>query len=364
MHPCSARSDGLQALLQRGFRGQPLGALSPDPEDRQVMPAPKVSEAEFISTWRTCGNSPTLVARRLGLAEANVYHRRANLAKRGIVLPTTKLTPSNRRGTNGYGHSDWSTDAPAYKPRINATLRDGYCIIFSDSHFWPGIRSLAFEGLLLVLKELKPKIVISNGDAFDGASISRHDPLGWQRTPKVIEELDATKGFLDEVVRASPKAQHIFTAGNHDSRFDRRLAAEVGEFEDVPGMHLQDHLKAWQFCYGAMVNEDTDPFFVIHAIRGGAYAPRNNVLAAGCTVFTGHLHSQKSIPVTTLLHEWDGIDGGMVADRDGPQFSYVASKPTDWRAGLPSNELTEKAYGTRQTSRATSTANGNGASSS
>ena len=292
----------------------------------------KVSREDFIRIWHECAGSPATMARRLRMTETAIYHRRGALAKQGIVLRTGKN--HNRRGTNGYGHTDWAAEAPAYKSRIDLTLRDGHCVIFSDSHFWPGIRSLAFEGLLLILKDLKPKIVISNGDAFDGASISRHDPLGWQKAPKVIEELDATKGFLGEIERASPKAQHIFTAGNHDSRFDRRLASEISEFEDVPGMRLQDHLKQWDFCYGALVNEDTDPFFVIHAIRGGMYAPRNNVLAAGCTVYTGHLHSQKAIPVTTLFHEWDGVDGGMLADRDGPQFSYVSSRPTDWREGF------------------------------
>ena len=292
----------------------------------------KVSDDGFVKMWGQCAGSPAAVARALGFTESAVYHRRRALANRGIVL-TTHKNHNNKLGTNGYGHADWS-ESQAYKPRIDLTLRDGHCVIFSDSHFWPGIRSLAFEGLLLVLKEMKPKIVISNGDAFDGASISRHDPLGWQKAPKVIEELDATKGFLGEIERASPKAQHIFTAGNHDSRFDRRLASEISEFEDVPGMRLQDHLKQWDFCYGALVNEDTDPFFVIHAIRGGMYAPRNNVLAAGCTVYTGHLHSQKAIPVTTLFHEWDGVDGGMLADRDGPQFSYISSRPTDWREGF------------------------------
>jgi hypothetical protein len=99
-------------------------------------------------------------------------------------------------------------------------------------------------------------------------------------------------------------------------------------------MRLQDHLKGWEMCYSALINEDTDPSYVVHNVRGGTYAPRNNVLAAGCTTFTGHLHSQKSIPVTTLLHEWDGVDCGMVADRDGPQFSYISSRPVDWREGF------------------------------
>jgi len=294
----------------------------------------RIDDNEWDRIWAKCGGNLASICQATGMSMSSVLRRRRVRAKFGKVLPTVPRRGGHNPSSNHLGKFDWQIVAPAYKPRLDLTLKDGYCVIFSDAHFWPGIRSLAFEGLLLVLKELKPKLVISNGDAFDGASISRHDPLGWQKQPKVIEELDATKGFLGEIERAAPKARRIFTAGNHDSRFDRRLASEISEFEDVPGMRLQDHLKQWEFCYGALVNEDTDPFFVIHAIRGGMYAPRNNVLAAGCTVFTGHLHSQKSIPVTTLLHEWDGVDGGMLADRDGPQFSYVSSRPTDWREGF------------------------------
>lgn len=293
-----------------------------------------LSDGEVRAAWIKGGGSPLRVARILGWSEANLYRRRRNMAARGIVLPTTSGN-NNAGGANHHGPTGWQmADSNPYKPRIAASIRDGYIVAFSDCHFWPGDRTLAFEGLLVVLKELSPKIVVSNGDALDGASISRHDPLGWAKLPKVIDELDATKGFLDEVVRASRKAQHYFVVGNHDSRFDRRLATEVGEFEDVPGMHLSDHLKDWQFAYAVLVNETTEPSFFVHNIRGGMYAPRNNVIAAGCTVFTGHLHSQKTIPVTTLLQDHEGIDCGMIARRDGPQFSYISSRPVDWREGF------------------------------
>lgn len=299
------------------------------------MPNPGVvdKDGSFRKAWHENGCSPAKVAKSLGIALTSVYAKRARLARTGIRLPTVS-TNDYCTGANAFGNHDWQIESPAYQKRIHASLVDGYAVIFSDAHFWPGIRSLAFEALLIVLKELKPRLVISNGDCLDGASISRHDPLGWQKLPKVIEELDAAKSFLWEIEKAVPKARKIFVAGNHDTRFDRRLASEVSEFEDVPGMRLQDHLKGWEFCYSVLINEDTDPSYVVHNVRGGTYAPRNNVLAAGCTTFTGHLHSQKSLPVTTLLHEWDGVDCGMVADRDGPQFSYISSRPVDWREGF------------------------------
>lgn len=289
---------------------------------------------KFKEAWYKAGCSPARVAKLLGTDISGIYKRRANYLKNtGEVLPTVPMQ-GRSKGNNAFGSHNWQTEAPAYTPRIKMNIRDGYIVAFSDCHIWPGIRSFATDALMMVLKELKPKIVVCNGDVFDGASISRHDPLGWVKLPRVIDELSATKAFLAEVERITPKAEHILCAGNHDSRFDRRLASEISEFEDVPGMRLQDHLKEWRFCYSFLVNEDTEPSYFIHANRGGVHAPRNNVLAAGCTTFTGHLHSQKIMPVSTILEEQDGVDCGMLADKDGPQFAYTSSRPTDWREGF------------------------------
>jgi hypothetical protein len=207
-------------------------------------------------------------------------------------------------------------------------------IVFGDAHYWPGEPSLAHQALCIIAKRLQPKIIIANGDVFDGATISRHDVLGWQKLPTVGEELNAAKMRLDEIKRASPKAERFFTVGNHDSRFDRRLATEIAQFEDVPGMRLEDHLSDWPLSYSVLINADIDPVFVVHNIRGGMHAPRNNALAAGCTVITGHLHSQKAEPVKTLLNEWEGIDHGCLADVDHAAFAYRMDRPADWRSGF------------------------------
>src|SRR5581483_9432196 len=130
-------------------------------------------------------------------------------------------------------------------------------VFFGDAHWWPGEMSLANKALLVLLKRLKPKFVAANGDVFDGASISRHEPLGWTKLPKVIEELDTVKRRLDEIVNAAgASCQRFLSPGNHCTRFDRRLATEISQFEGVPGMRIEDHLKGWQMAYVGVINKD------------------------------------------------------------------------------------------------------------
>lgn len=249
------------------------------------------------------------------------------MAKRGMYLSSVPSTGSGPKNT------EWQR-AFAYRARLNETIKDGYLIVFSDAHWWPGTVPVAHEALLKICKALRPKLIIGNGDLFDGARVSRHEPMGWQQLPTVVQELDCVKQRLYEIKRAAPAAKTLRTIGNHDSRFDRRLATEISEFEDVPGMRLSDHLKDWPDSYTIMINEDIDPVFVLHNIKGGIHAPFNNAKAAGCTVITGHLHSQKSQPVTTIMQDMEGIDAGMLADRDHPAFAYAMDRPRDWRSGF------------------------------
>lgn len=207
------------------------------------MGKPKVTEEDFKVAWYQQGCSAARVAEFLDIDISNVYSRRKRLADRGIILPTIPAD-GNCTGENALGRTDWQVKDSPYKQRIETTLTDGYAVIFSDAHFWPNVRSLAFESLLLVTKELKPKAVVTNGDALDGARISRHPPLGWHRQPSMREELHATQGYLGEVESAAPKAKKLFIVGNHDSRFDRYLATNAPEMEGVGGMSLAEHLPA------------------------------------------------------------------------------------------------------------------------
>ena len=86
-----------------------------------------------------------------------------------------KLHAANHRGANHRG-ALYDARKQSFSPlkQIDLGILDGTVLVFSDAHFI-GQRTTAFKGLLWAIETFKPKAVICNGDAFDGASISRHD---------------------------------------------------------------------------------------------------------------------------------------------------------------------------------------------
>jgi hypothetical protein len=204
--------------------------------------------------------------------------------------------------------------------------------VFSDAHFWPGVRTTAFKALLMFIRELKPKAIINNGDSFDGASISRYPRIGWDSKPSVVEELKACRERLGEIEDAANGAKLYWPLGNHDSRFENRLAQNASEYEGVKGFSLKDHFTAWAPCWSVWINGDV---VVKHRLKGGIHATRNNTLNAGKTTFTGHLHQLKVTPLDDYNGTRWGVDTGTLADPSGPQFTdYLEDGHTDWRSGF------------------------------
>jgi hypothetical protein len=207
-------------------------------------------------------------------------------------------------------------------------------IVFSDAHFIPAQRTTAFKGLLWAIQEFKPKAVICNGDAFDGASISRHDVTDQPQT-SVIQELKATQGALGEIEETAKAARHnvklCFTWGNHDIRFGNRLAQHAPQFKEVQGFKLTDHITEWDFCWAVW---PTDSVIVKHRYKGGVHATHNNTVNAGVSIVTGHLHSLKVTPFSDYNGCRYGVDTGTLAETDGPQFTYAEINPSNHRSGF------------------------------
>lgn len=288
------------------------------------MPAATVSDAEFIELWRTLG-STAAVAKRLDLAVVNVGQRRRRIERRhNISLEATK----NPAKAHFYKHL-----APEeHKARRHIDVSNGAVIIFSDSHFWPGVRTTAFKALLMFVREMRPAAIVANGDVFDGASISRYPRIGWDSKPTVIEELKACKDRLSEIEAVAGKAKLFWSLGNHDSRFCTRLAANAPEYQGVNGFELKDHFPTWEPCWSVWINNDV---VVKHRLRGGVHATHNNTIAAGKTIVTGHLHSLKVTPYDDYSGTRWGVDTGTLADPNGPQFvDYSEDAPKNHRSGF------------------------------
>lgn len=278
------------------------------------MAAAKVTDAEFLRLWEK-HRSPTIISQITGLAVRNVHSRRRALESRAQTTLTVNQRPLSST------HPD----------RIDLGILNGQIIVFSDAHFWPGIRTTAFKALLCFINELQPKAVINNGDAFDGASISRHPRINWESTPSVIQELKACEASLEEIEVAAGRAKLIWPLGNHDARFESRLAANAPQYEMVSGFHLKDHFPSWTPCWSVW-NGDT---VIKHRYKGGIHATHNNTVSAGVNIVTGHLHSLKVTPFDDYTGTRYGVDTGTLADPMGPQFrAYLEEGPTNWRSGF------------------------------
>lgn|SRR5574340_132256 len=280
------------------------------------MTARKATDEQFIDTWKRL-KSPRAVAQALGITERVAYSRRREIeARYGLQLSVTGpglFVPDNKR-------------------RLEMGLEDGHMVVFSDAHYWPEDPSPAHEALTVVCKELKPKILVANGDMLDGASISRHEPLGWQQLPTVREEIDACTERLDELKRAAKGAKRIWTIGNHDIRFDRLLASNVPQLEGVQGTRLADHFPDWQF--GMSLHLNGGDTVVKHRWHNGIHAVYNNAIKGGVNIVTGHLHRLQVAAWGDYRGRRYGVDTGTLADPLGDQFSYLEDNPTPWAPGF------------------------------
>ena len=278
----------------------------------------RVSDDEFLEILRQHGAHGA--ARVIGCAVSNVYKRRRRLEKKLNIYINSKDFRSPTKNLQDHA------------ARVPLEVHDGQVLIGSDSHYFPGAISTAHRAFVKFCKDIKPCVVIKNGDEIDGASISRHPPIGWEKKPTIQQEIETASERLEEILQASKNAKHIWPLGNHDGRYETRLATVAPEFAKVKGMHLKDHFPGWQPCWSVWIN---DSVVVKHRFRGGTHATHNNTLYAGKTMITGHLHSLKVTPFTDYNGTRWGVDCGTLADPYGPQFiDYTEDSPVNWRSGF------------------------------
>jgi hypothetical protein len=280
------------------------------------MAAATCSDEEFISLFKTLG--PHATAEHLGIAAVNVFGRRRRIeARDGIVIaaPDTAMAQIER----------------SYAVRTPFTIKNGTVVVGSDAHYWPDYIPVAHRALLYLCKELQPKLTVLNGDVIDGAGISRHPPIGWSRKPTVKAELNVVNERTTEIEDATKKGDRIWTLGNHDMRFECRLAAQTPEFDGVQGFSLKDQFPRWNIMMSAWIN---DSCVVKHRFKGGIHAAHNNTLWAGKTIVTGHLHSLKVTPFSDYNGTRYGVDTGTLNDPYGPHAAYGEDNPLNHRSGL------------------------------
>jgi hypothetical protein len=217
--------------------------------------------------------------------------------------------------------------------RLHYDVSNGVVLVGSDAHIWPGKLTTGMRGFIKFCDILKPRVVVMNGDVVDLPQVSRHPPIGWENHPTVADEIAAAQQALERVEDAAPRsAKLVWTLGNHDGRFETRLATVAPEYARLNGFHLKDYFPKWSGCWSAWVN---DSVVIKHRLKGGAHATYNNAVSSGKTMVTGHLHSQKVTPYTDYTGTRYGMDTGCLADPEAPAFvDYTEDGPKNWISGF------------------------------
>ena len=278
------------------------------------MVGPACTDDQFMALFDKIG--ATKLSVKLGVNERSVYARRRRLeAKYSLPLQAPSRDYSRMENT----------------ARLHIEVPDGVVLVGGDGHYWPGKASTAHRAFVKFAKDLKPKAILYNGDAFDGAAISRHPTIGWESQPSVIEEIEASQLRLGEIEQASPRGcKLIWPAGNHDLRYETILATKVPEFRKVSGFHLKDSFPAWKTAWSCWINGKV---VVKHRINGGAHATYNNVKKAGMSVVTNHLHALKVTPVSDAKRQSVAQSGCSLLPPGLPsKMTQVvpASRPPTW----------------------------------
>jgi hypothetical protein len=221
-------------------------------------------------------------------------------------------------------------------------IENGCAFIVSDQHYYPGLPpSRAHLASIRLAKALKPYAIVSNGDCIDGASISRWPVSSFVEMsgqPLVSAELAETAARLKDYEDLDFVKFMAWNLGNHDARFETRLAEKVPEYAGVNGFTLKGHFPGWipawrtDFCSAP----DAAPTVIVkHRFKGGMHAGQNNMLWTGTTTVTGHDHMLKAYPMSNVHGLQWGIHAGTMAPIDSPHFThYTEDNVVNWHEGF------------------------------
>ena len=292
------------------------------------MSQKKVDDEQIIEALRRLG-SPRLAAQELGISERRVYIRRDAIEeKQGINLTSFAARQSAIRDTY----------IPHNKRIVQHTVENGQIFVASDAHYWPGESTVSHKAFVELLKEHKPKTIVMNGDVFDGATTSRHDPIYKYQTPTARQEIEACKDRLGEIESASKNARLFWSIGNHDTRLFRFIQANAEAVGSIPGTDIFDYFPGWITCWRLDINKST---VIKHRWHGGHHATHNNAMKSmlalnqGSAAFvTGHLHKLCISPWRGIAGTVWGVDTGTLAEPGGEQFAYLEENPANWASGF------------------------------
>ena len=222
--------------------------------------------------------------------------------------------------------------APQYNKRLFLEVKEAIFLVGSDAHYWPYWgASAAHRALIQFAKVLKPTHIVLNGDVPDFPQITHHRPIAWKKEPTLREEMEEVHLRVGEI-ESSHSCERYWVWGNHDIRWDNRLAEKVPEFEDITGMSLRHHFPKWKFQNAIRINDTA--LEMKHRFRGGEMAVRHNVMRSGISYLSGHDHNRQIYRWRDAHGTRYGINPGLMASPWSPAFEYQENHIYNHDSGL------------------------------
>jgi hypothetical protein len=273
--------------------------------------AKEVAE-DTIRHWYSADCNIAAAARRMKLSRNTVSSR---------LERSKQLFPELFIEANNSPSHEWTL------PQFHEIdLDSGTVLIGSDAHIWPDNETIMMKAFARLSKELKPRVIVLNGDILDGARVSRHGSLLGQNAPKLTSEINAAHKWINTLYKP---AERVWTMGNHDQRVDNYLANNAPELDDYAG-RLSDRFPDWTFCWATTINN----LEVRHRFRSGIHAGWNSALHSGISTVTGHTHQLQVTAVRNRNGTHWGIECGMLGDPAHKAFEYTEGQANRTQAGF------------------------------
>lgn len=165
------------------------------------------------------------------------------------------------------------------------------------------------------LRREKPSILILGGDIIDCVTVSRFPPHK-EAPDRLLYELEVTQSeVIAPILKASPKARHIWLEGNHEWRLEGFIAAHAKALQGFPGLSIQEAMKCKEqgIEYITSVRGNghikLGPILFQHGFKSGVNAARAHLNHVGGHTIFGHTHKEHTDRLTYANSKnWKGPD--------------------------------------------------------
>lgn len=128
-------------------------------------------------------------------------------------------------------------------PSIKTSKGSFSAVVYGDSHF-PFHDPAAIKVVRGIIQDVRPNVLLHDGDLVDCWSISRFDKDPTRRDT-LQDNIDEARQHLAEMALIAPKSRRVLFEGNHENRLTRLIANLEGAARELPKLRIFQKSLTW-----------------------------------------------------------------------------------------------------------------------